>query len=67
MNIRLRMEPPLSECLWEPHPGKANVSRNGEMDLGELVSKRREASGKIDSEYLKELQGSENGYDMVVR
>lgn len=23
--------------------------------------------GKIDSEYLKELQGSENGYDMVLR
>ncbi|KAE9466069.1 hypothetical protein C3L33_02022, partial [Rhododendron williamsianum] len=35
-------------------------------DLGELVSKMREAVGKIDGEFLKELQG-ENGYDVAVR
>ncbi|KAH7865262.1 hypothetical protein Vadar_004320 [Vaccinium darrowii] len=44
----------------------AYVSGNGEMHLGEVVRKTREAIGKIDSEYLKELQG-ENGYNMIVR
>lgn len=66
INIRPMMEPPLSEYVFGNLIREANVSRNGEMDLGKLLSKNREAIGKIDSEYLKELQGK-NGYDMVVR
>lgn len=46
VNIRPRMEPPLSEYVFGNLIRGANVSGNGEMDLGELVSKRREASGK---------------------
>ncbi|KAH7867330.1 hypothetical protein Vadar_032015 [Vaccinium darrowii] len=60
------MDPPLSEYTFGNLIRGADVSVNSEMGLGELVSKTREAIGKIDSEYLKELQG-ENGYDMVVR
>ncbi|KAE9462139.1 hypothetical protein C3L33_05939, partial [Rhododendron williamsianum] len=42
------------------------MSGNGEMDLGELVSKTREAVGKIDSKYLEELQGK-NANEKLVR
>lgn len=67
VNIRGRMDPPLSESTFGNVVLRSpNVSGNGEMGLGELVSKTREAIGRIDSEYLKELQG-ENGYDMVTR
>ncbi|KAF7135806.1 hypothetical protein RHSIM_Rhsim08G0186200 [Rhododendron simsii] len=66
VNIRGRMEPPLPECTFGNLIRGADVLGNRELDLGELVSKMREAVGKIDSDFMKELQG-ENGYDMVVR
>ncbi|XP_058228394.1 stemmadenine O-acetyltransferase-like [Rhododendron vialii] len=67
VNIRGRMDPPLSESTFGNVVMRSpNVSGNSEMGLGELVSKTSEAIGRIDSEYLKELQG-ENGYDMVTR
>ncbi|XP_058180204.1 stemmadenine O-acetyltransferase-like [Rhododendron vialii] len=67
VNIRGRMDPPLSEStVGNVVRRSPNASGNGEMGLGELVSKTREAIGRIDSEYLKELQG-ENGHDMVTR
>ncbi|KAH7866411.1 hypothetical protein Vadar_020140 [Vaccinium darrowii] len=65
VNIRGRMDPPLSEYTFGNLIRGADALGNSEMGLGELVSKTREAIGKIDNEYLKELQG-ENGYDMVV-
>ncbi|KAE9453615.1 hypothetical protein C3L33_14471, partial [Rhododendron williamsianum] len=66
VNIRRRMDLPLSEFVFRNLAVVVDASGNGEMELGELVSKMREAIGKIDSEFLKELQG-ENGYDMAVR
>ncbi|XP_058179174.1 stemmadenine O-acetyltransferase-like [Rhododendron vialii] len=66
VNIRGRMDPPLPECTFGNLVWGADVSGYRELDLGELVSKMREAVGKIDGEFLKELQG-ENGYDVAVR
>ncbi|KAF7135488.1 hypothetical protein RHSIM_Rhsim08G0185900 [Rhododendron simsii] len=66
VNLRRRMDPPLSEYVFGNLLWGAYALGNGEMDFGGLVSKMREAIGKIDGEYLKELQG-ENGHDVVVR
>ncbi|KAH7866824.1 hypothetical protein Vadar_025497 [Vaccinium darrowii] len=65
VNIRGRMDPPLSEYTFGNAIWRENIAGNGEMDLGELVSKTREAVRKIDSKYLKELQG-ENVNEMLV-
>ncbi|KAH7865561.1 hypothetical protein Vadar_008273 [Vaccinium darrowii] len=66
VNLRRRMDPPLSEYVFGNVIRGAYALGDGEMDLGELLSKMREAIGKIDTEYLKELQGK-NGYDMIMR
>ncbi|KAH7865448.1 hypothetical protein Vadar_006829 [Vaccinium darrowii] len=58
VNVRGRMDPTLSEYTFGNAIWIENISGNGDMDLGELVSKTREAVGKIDSKYLKELQGA---------
>ncbi|KAI8543916.1 hypothetical protein RHMOL_Rhmol08G0254900 [Rhododendron molle] len=66
VNLRRRMDPPLSEYAFGNLLRGAYALGNGEMDFGGLVSKMREAIGKSDGECLKELKG-ENGHDMVVR
>lgn len=66
VNVRGRMDPPLSENTFGYGIWRENISGNGEMGLGELVSKTREGIGKIDSKYLKELQGA-NVNDRPVR
>ncbi|KAH7861991.1 hypothetical protein Vadar_033473 [Vaccinium darrowii] len=66
VNIRRRMDPPLSESAFGNLFRGVFALGDGEMDLGELITKMREATGKIDSEFLKEMQG-ENGNDMLLR
>ncbi|KAH7865868.1 hypothetical protein Vadar_012456 [Vaccinium darrowii] len=66
LDLRRRMDPPLSEYVFGNLIQGAYASGNSEMDLVGLVREMREAIGKIDSEHLKELQG-ENGYDMLIR
>ncbi|KAF7120188.1 hypothetical protein RHSIM_Rhsim13G0210100 [Rhododendron simsii] len=66
VNVRGRIDPPLSENTFGNAIWREKMSGNGEMDLVELVSKTREAVGKIDSEYLEQLQG-ENVNEKLLR
>lgn len=65
VNVRGRIDPPLSEYTFGNAIWREKMSGNGEMDLGQLVSKTREAVGKIDSEYLEELQGKNANENLV--
>ncbi|KAH7859567.1 hypothetical protein Vadar_002654 [Vaccinium darrowii] len=66
VNIRRRMDPPSSESAFGNLIHGVFALGGAEMDLGQLIIKMREATGKIDSEFMKEMQG-ENGYDVILR
>ncbi|KAG5523117.1 hypothetical protein RHGRI_035057 [Rhododendron griersonianum] len=56
VNIRRRMDLPLSEFVFRNLAVVVDASGNGEMELGELVSKMREAIGKIDNDGIKAVE-----------
>jgi len=66
VNIRRKMDPPSSESAFGNLIHGVFALGCAEMDLGQLIIKMREATGKIDSEFMKEMQG-ENGYDVILR